>query len=419
MTLSVKNICGVFTISPSNKLAWQKIDEAVDNALKTSTDRIILDFKDVMLMEPWLNSDFRAFMVKNTADLLLYNEEIAGYIRTMCIAGGMGTSRVNVVKYTEEKKESKEEIALREAAQDWQSIVTIDPNDQSIAIVQLDKKIQAITNEKTIRYTKATILLYNKNNPNVNKFIVQTNNIYIESFSVKAFGKMCYELRSGTPQIFMKLQNFNKGIENNFRISAALGSQKDFEDPNNRIKAIRNTLKPGRVGLLMAYAKTRAIDVMGRSGGGEIRSCQPAIFLGMGTGSTKNEYSFRFQVFSLESFYTDIHWALEHDGEQLQLRSRTLEIPVNRCGLYGIFLGRDYHFNEPIQYHNGIENGTMINYDLADNGTTVKQQLTIPAFIKTVFKDHNIDADYGYLDKCIEKTHEVIIRNDGKVLADQ
>ena len=418
MILSVKDICGVFTISPSNKEAWQKVDKAVDNALKATSERIVLDFKDVLLMEPWLNSDFRSFMAKNTADLLLYNEETAGYICTMCIAGGMGTNRVNVVKYSEEKKESKDDILIRETANDWQSIIELDPKDSSVAIVHLYRKIQAITNEKTIKFTKAAITLFNKNNPNIHKFIVQTNNVYIESFSVKAFGQMCHELKSGTPQILIKLQNDNSNIENNFRISAALGSQKEFDDPNKRIKMIEKNLKPGKVGLLMAYTKTRATDVMGRSGGGEIRSCQPAIFLGISAGSIKSEYRLKFQVFNLEHFCTNVHWALEHDGEYHKLSSQIIELSVSRCGLYSIFLGRDYHFNEPIQYHNGYDNGTMINYDLNDKGTTVKQRLTIPAFIKTVLKDHEVEADYDYLDRCIQRTHEIILRNDGQLDAD-
>lgn len=418
MKLLVKDICGIFMISSSNTAAWQKIDAAVDNAIKEQKDRVELDFKDVMVMEPWLNAKFKEFMAKNTANLILYNEDTANYIQTLCMAGGMGTNRVKLIKMPTAKTESKEEKVLKRVAEDWQSIIEIDKDNPNSAVLQLDKRLQALTNDKTIGYIRETIKLFNSRNPSVRKFVIQTNKLLIESFSVKSIGQMCHELRTGTPALYVRLQNFNKDVENNCRISAAIGNQKDFESTQSRLREIRNRLKKNRVGLLMAYAKTRSTDVMGRSGSGAIKSCQPAIFLGVsGDGSSEN-FKLKFEVFDLDSFYTQVHWAVEHDGEEHKIKHRTVEIPVSKCGLYGVYLGRDYHFNEPIQYHNGVEQGTVINYTLNDESKTQKQTLTIPAFIKAVFEDYGIETDYEYLNNCIERTHEIIKHNDGQLLAD-
>lgn len=419
MKLSVKDICKIYMISPSNTAAWQKIDAAVDEARKTTDERIVLDFKDIMMLEPWLNSQFREFMKKNTADLLLYSEDVANYIRVMCLTGGMSGDRVHVVKSQAPKTETKEEKATKRAASDWQEVIVVDENNPNMAVLQLDKKLHALTNDKTIGYIRAAIKLYNQNHPNVRKFVIETNKLLIESFSVKSIGQMCHDLRNETPALYVRLQNNNKDIENNCRIAAALGSQKDFDDPKNRLKEVKKRLKLNRVGLLMAYTKTRATDVMGRSGSGTIRSCQPAIFLGVISVGGHDEYMLKFQVFNLESFYTHVHWALEHDGENHKLLYRTVEIPISKCGLYGVYLGREYHFNEPIQYHNGIDNGSVINYNLDNAGKTLKQMLTIPAFIKAVFEDYGIETDYEYLDECIKRTHEIIVHNDGELQADE
>lgn len=418
MKISAKEICGVYMISSSNSAAWGKISNAVDEAIKLANGaRVVVDFKDVMLLEPWTNQEFKQFMANNKADIIVYNDDVANYVRTMCIAGGMGTDRVTLVELPKVETETKEEKNIKRMANEWQEIIELDPDKPHIAVLHLHKRLHALTNDKTIPYIREAIKLYHTNNPHIKSFVIQTNNLMIESFSVKSLGQMCHALRnrSDGQKLYVKLQNNNKDIENNYRISAALGNQMEFESDKRRILEIKKRLKEGRVGLLMAYTKTRATDVMGRSGSGEIKSCQPAIYNGL--VNTSDGYKMRFTLYSFDRFYTPEHWAIMNDGEINKLAYRTVEIPVSKCGLHGVYLGREYHFSEPIQYHNGESNGTTTCYSIGDNQRTSKTHLTVPSYIKEVFDSYGVKYDKDYLNECIERTHKIIMHNDGELLA--
>ena len=55
-----------------------------------------------------------------------------------------------------------------------------------------------------------------------------------------------------------------------------------------------------------------------------------------------------------------------------------------------------------------------MQYKFNENGGAVKENLTIPEFIKRVFDDRGIEYDRTYLDNCIARTEKTIIHNDGK-----
>lgn len=411
IVIKAKSVYNVDTISAYNDNAWKLIDAAVDECLQQNPgEKVVVDFKDINLLEPWVNTKFREFMAKRTADLVLYNsKDVANYLKTMCITGGMGSDRVKDVTISSKKGKTREEILIEQKANEWQDIF-FPGKAPDIAVIKIKNRIDQISSARTINYIEQAILLYNKRNPGVNKFILQTDNMSVEAHSVEAIGELIVTLQQ-RDKLFLKLQNNDHNVETNSRMFAALKSQGEY-DARKRVEAIMKYLKADRPGLLMAYAKSRSVDRMGRSGNGEIRSCQPAIFLGLGKSSEGPVMKFR--VYQLDKFYTRVHWALEHDGEGHNLVSREVEIPVNNCGLYGIYLGKDYHFSEPIQYRDGRENGTMMVLDTNERGNSVKLELTIPEFIQCVFDSYDIKYDKEYLSDCVKRTKKVIEYNKAK-----
>lgn len=412
VTIFVKqNVYKVDTISRDNDKAWVVIGEAVDKAREqTPNEPVTVDFTGITLIEPWRNHNFREFMAKRTANLKVYNSaDVADYIKTMCLTGGMGDNRVVDITIKAPEAKSQFEIQAEQRAIEWQDIIEVDSNDPTVAVINISKKIDQISSEKTIAYLDKAIDLYHKNNPGVSKYVIKSLGMSVAEHSLDAIGHLIVDKQA--TGVYVKLQNNDKEVENESRMYAAICSQGKYT-AENRVETIKNSMKPGYCGLLMVYATSRGVDRMGRTGKGEIRTNTPAIFQGL----TRNNdgYSMKFKMFTLDTFCTREHWAIEHDGDVNQVKCREIEIPVMDCGLYGIYLGRSYHFSEPMQYHNGRENGTIMQYKFNENGGAVKENLTIPEFIKRVFDDRGIEYDRTYLDNCIARTEKTIIHNDGK-----
>src|SRR5699024_5941216 len=125
VVISAKKVYNVDTISHYNDNGWILIDKAVDECKKNNpNEEVVVDFKGINLVEPWLNAKFREFMAKKTANLVLYNsEDVADYIKTMCITGGMGNNRVKDITVHVEKGKTREELAIERVANNWQDII--------------------------------------------------------------------------------------------------------------------------------------------------------------------------------------------------------------------------------------------------------------------------------------------------------
>lgn len=412
IVISAKKVYNVDTISHYNDNGWILIDKAVDECKKNNpNEEVVVDFKGINLVEPWLNAKFREFMAKKTANLVLYNsEDVADYIKTMCITGGMGNNRVKDITIHVEKGKTREELAIERVANNWQDIIVPSETAADVAIINIRKMIDQISSAKTIRYIEKAIEIYHNNHPNVIKYVLNTESMSVEAHSIEAIGKLIVTLQQ-RDKIYLRLQNNDPAVENDSRMFAAIKSQGEY-DNDKRLESIEKYLKSGRPGLLMAYARSRSVDRMGRSGNGEIRSCQPAIYLGL--RNTSEGPAMRFKVYQLDKFCTRVHWALEHDGESHKIVSREVVIPVSNCGLYGIYLGKEYHFNEPLQYHSGIDNGSVKMYEVNEKGNSVRVEMTIPEFIKRVLDDYNEEYDKEYLDRCIMRTKAIIEHNDNK-----
>lgn len=412
VVISAKKVYNVDTISHYNDKGWILIDKAVDDCRNEHPgEEIVVDFKGINLIEPWLNAKFREFMAKKTANIVLYNsEDTADYIKTMCITGGMGNDRVKDITVHVEKGKTREELAIERVANNWQSIIVPSDTSSDVAVINIKKMIDQISSAKTIRYIEKAIQIYKENHPDVCKYILNTENMSVEAHSIEAIGKLIVTLQQ-RDKVYLRLKNDDPEVENDSRMFAAIKSQGEY-DIKKRLESISKYLKPGRPGLLMAYAKSRSVDRMGRSGNGEIRSCQPAIYLGV--VRTSDGPAMKFKLYQLDKFCTHIHWALEHDGEDHKIVSREVTIPVMNCGLYGIYLGKEYHFNEPLQYHDGVENGSVKMYESNEKGNSVSVEMTIPEFIKRVLDDYDEPYDKEYLEKCILRTRAIIEHNKNK-----
>lgn len=408
MVVSVYDICKVYIISYFDDEPWKKIDEAVEKlASEHPGEKIELDFQSIQLMEPWKNKIFRTFMAKRLANIIVYNESLANYIKTMCIAGGMGTDRVKLIKIEAPRVKTAAELTIERIANEWQDIFEVDENNPNTVYIRIHKKIGQMTSDDVIEYIKESTKMFLKNHE-ANKLVLDTQNLYVGQYCTNALGKLCAEYENDGIEFIVK--NNKEKVENNCKIAAALARQGEFT-PARKMAEFNKRVKVNQVGLLMAYTKTRSTDIMGRSGNGEIKSCQPAIFLG--ATKVNNTYNLKFRVYVLDKFYTRVQWAIENDGAINKLVYHEIEVPIDSCGLNGIFLGREYHFNQPIQYHNGKEGGSMELMEMDENNHSTARLVTIPTFIKKVLDDHGVEYDEENLKLCIAKTHAIIKRNDG------
>ena len=233
------------------------------------------------------------------------------------------------------------------------------------------------------------------------KYVLYTKNIHIHDSVLEKLIVFTEELR--LEGLEFEFLSDNKDMMDRYHASYVYVNSK-YLTVEDKIKIISNIIPKHTVGMLARYKSSRALDKFGREGSGEIIICRAAIFLGFKkVGDVVNAV---FLEFNGNTFYTKDHWYLDNDGEVLKrLEKNIVSMDIEDLGIYNKFLGKKYHFMEPIQTDS---EGYTTMYKLDENGRVKHEKVSIPERIKLVLDDWGIKYNKELLDKCIEKTHSIL-----------
>lgn len=401
MKVIAKEILGIDTISQGNDKPWQKLLQYMDEH-KTEVP-INFDFVGISVISPCTSPSFIKLLSNPNFCMTIYNkEELANSIRLLCTLNCFNPDRVTNIEYAKPKKVDSNESRINALANELIGYFYSEVGSNEIT-VPLFKRFDQIGHPDTLKYIETAIRRF-ADATKCEQVRIHTGKMYIQPHMIDAIVAMCDRLYKDGIDVYF--DSDIKQVQNNLDMGFAL-SKANYSLPE-KFKIMKGKLHKNRVGILTKYKDGKAKDEFGRQGRGEIVSTRLAIFKGF----TKQKGAIKaiFCVFSTDELYTSTHWALEHDGEELEFPKHDMVyINIADLGIYNDFVGTKYHFSTAIQYAPG---GEVVMFFLDESGKVSSKSLTIPERAKAVFDDFEIEYDKESLDAYITETRK-ILNKDG------
>lgn len=396
----VRDIYTVDTISKGNAKAWIKLMDWMKDNLGENED-VEFDFKGIEVVQPWATNEFRQLMQDPRVHLKIWsNESTVNTINIMCRLNGFTPDRaVNVVVQVE-RKLTKEELAIIKMANELQKYFEIDKDDSQMAILHIHKRFDQIGVPITVSYIEAAMKQFAKEN-GITKIRLDAIGITVQPSVIKNLTNLISSMAQ--EKVMLEINSSDEEVMNKVGMYQSLEGN-EIVSEKDKIRIIKASLHPGKVGMLIKYKDSKAVDEFGRSGKGKPISCRVAIYKGL--KREKDGIRLRFTTFNGKYFFTKVHWSLENDNDLLDhLETEELSIPVDQFGMYNDFLGSRYHLITPVQVH---AEDSMTMYGVDENRKITYTKMTIPERIKAVLDDWGIDYDRESLQVYIQKTRDVL-----------
>ena len=400
LEVSAKPYLQIDTISKGNDKPWNKLIGVAANIRsmeRYKDSEINFDFKGIVIGNPCNSSSFMKLLGDPKIYLTIYNNEsVAESIRIMCILNGQPTDRVTNVCTFNKNQAKKVDKQLEEMAKDLLNYFETSGNR---GVLYIQRRFDQIGVARTVDYIRAALIKYVEETGNKD-LVLFTANMSIQPSVIKLLARLEDDVKPYGATLHIVSQN------NVVNVKLGLSQRVNKADYTleDRMDIARAKLKPLRVGVLHQYKDGKAKDEFGRQGKGEMASSRIAIVTGVGIGEDKMSISFR--TYNGHKFYTKAHWMLENDGERLnELEYTDVVAHISELGIYNDFLGSKYHFVTAVQQK---PDGLVDMYSINENGSVVKDVMTIPERAKAVFDDFGIKYDEESLNAYIEATREKI-----------
>lgn len=356
------------------------------------------DFKGMEVNQPWSTSEFKMLMQNEHVHLKLWgSENTVNSINIMCTLNGFTNNRAVNAEVATTKVPSKEEQQIARMSQELQKYFEV---IDDTPVLNVYKRFDQIGVPITVSYVEGALKQYaTEHDCKVIK--VEAKGITIQSSVIENVTGMIKTMSDIGVKLI--INSSDEEVMNKIGMYQSLSAKKVYSD-KDKLSIIKSTLYPSKVGMLIKYKDSKATDEFGRRGKGKPISCRVAIYLGI--KNTDGGYSVCFRTYNGNTFYTQVHWALEHDNNTLEkLDTETVVIPLEQFGMYNDFLGSRYHLITPVQTR---PEDSIVMYGLNEEGKVTHTKMTIPERIKTVFDDWDIEYDRAGIQNYIEKTKELL-----------
>ena len=392
---------------------WKTIREEVDRITNNGEQDIMIDFKGVIVNTPWDFDEFKLLLKYKNVYMKFTNcEEMVQKIKILCITMNIPNEdeKVQNINIEMPKQKSESEKKVERIGNELLNFCEIKEKDsengenvanEKILLVSLNKKYSQLQGLDTPQYVQYAIDKKLEEDDSIKNVVLDITGIYMSEAVLEKIANLFYNY---------SIKGINCGIET---------ADSDYTDYNNKMnlfyhkitcktysddekaEIIHNVLKPGTVGLLMKYKKSRSLDQFGRHGNGAVVSSRIAIYRGLYRDKNTGKIIAKFQEFNSKRFYTKVQWMVEHDNESLKsLEMYMTSIPMEQLGLSNYFLGSQYHFAMPVQ-RSAVENKTII-VGINETGGNIRKTCTIPEMAKEVFDSWGIEYNDEALKEAIK-----------------
>lgn len=388
--LKIRDIIEIDTISQDK--VWKKIRASLPD------DEVEIDFTSVDVKEPWTCPEFvQMFSSGKVRMTFTNNESLVNRLKIMARLSNIPDDYITNIHIEKAPVKTPEELKIEK----W-GFALIDYfviGEDNVARFECKKKYTQIQNTTTIAYISKAIEKINADK-GITTFVLDLNGIVVLANIVQSIVDM--SLRFSESGINVLIDSNDKNVIDTYKLSKH-NKTTTVVSNKERFNIFRENIAPETPCMIIKYKSSKAVDDYGRHGKGEIVSCRIGIFHNVYLSN--GEFVVDLTAYRDSTFYTKIHWAVEHDNEVLKSMYREeLTMSVDKIGFGSKFLGSDYHLLLPTQ-ENLNENREVI-YDIDENGRNIKAMCTIPERIKYVFDSWGIEYNKEALDKAIKETRE-------------
>lgn len=363
------------------------------------SDGMIFDFKDVTVTEPWKSQGFKEFVSNGRVFLRLYNaKNAAATIEAWCRLSGCSYGRVMNVDILGETtaKESRMDKVIRVKAEELEGTIT---ETHLPGGVYFDVRVADVYNQvvypEHIKEIEKAILNYHEHTGAV-RYRILCGKVPVQKQMIRELAEIAVQLEAMGLEV--KIISDIPEVMDKATIWLSIKHGENYNS-EQKLRLIEKSTPVNSVGMLTEYVQTRGKDEFGRSGNGKVASCRPALYLGVireRNGGGKVLFR-RYRLFAtgklmgerIQLFTTRLHYGLENDGEAHPgLVSEDIMIPIEDLGVYTDFLGRRFHFMEPVQLD--PEGGMELYQPAACEKGFQLNILTLPEYIRAVLDEFEI-----------------------------
>lgn len=424
LRVNVYKALQVTQITPKNNKAWGVLRGMLDNPPEwaeqeenekySGIEGTLFDFDGVELVEPWQSEQFKKFFADTRAYLRIYTSEVTKHtIDTMCRIGGIKDGRVeNVDIYsTSPKTETKEEAAIRRLTAKFHDAMKQKHMPLGIrGELNMEDIISQLGSKESVQAIAEAIKLYSQET-DIKEYRVKLGMMAVLVSLIPDVARMISDLNAAGYEV--EVTSTDPDISEKINIWLSMSNGRRYNEAQ-KVMLLTNLTPQGLVGMLTEYKVTRGTDEFGRCNGGKAVACRPAIFLGV-RELKDGSHAAVFQRFRKKQFMPRLQYCLDNDGAKHPgLQWDTVHIPIRDLGIYDKYLGRLYHFMEPIQYDPEDRYTTYIcDEDTASaDGTGSDEEkshirvahITLPEFLKLTLNDFDINYNTKALDQAIYDT---------------
>jgi hypothetical protein len=403
--MKIVNVGSEYTISSignANNI-WTRM---LQDVINSNEDKVVFDFKDVKLNQPWKNESFKIFITDKRVCMRLYNnEKIKKTIDALIVLSGNSidgkVDNIEVIDSNVESIRSKNIKALTNKLVNQISYVK-DKNGLDTLRFDVGKGVTQIGSIDTVTaisealnsYAKAYAGKLKKIELNLTGVMIQENCYkYLANLSIENDFKGKGIIYEELDESYAKIKKLMK-----YRLLSETGSYTDIDKYN----IVKKDIAPGSVVMLHLFKETKATNEFGQMDDGKYTISRPAIFLGYKKDG--NNIILSFRTYIKDTFYTRVGYYVEHDMEEEmeKLETKTYDIKLADIGYGEKFTGRRGHFHLPLQFDKADSINTYIyNFDTERYDEI---SYTLPEYIKAVFDDHKVKYNEAQLNNCIQLT---------------
>lgn len=388
----------ISSIECNNTKAWKILRDWVAQ----TTGPIMLDFKDLIVKEPWINNTFQAMMAEHEVYLQFwYSAFFVSQLNASLLFHGItGTRAFNAVKQPAATKSGYRVLAETRGKAMLSAFFVEDKDGQQIAVLDISKtSLKALDSYACIPWIKVAVELYHQEH-GTSHIEIDFCDMPMNDNVIQSLGQMVSDL--GKNGISVHIRGVGGKLLDNVSSHIKL-SENGVITNSDRLRIIKRSLTENKVGMLVKYLDNKQVDSFGRYGLGVPLYCRVARYVRLVT--IRGVRTVHFVCYNGNTFYPKEHQRFYDVLNNVELKTYDVYVGIDELGLYDLFMGTKYHFCAPIQKSKA--DSTEMITDIDEDGYSARM-FTIPERIKVVFDDWNVPYDKEQLQAYIQHTQELL-----------
>lgn len=395
--LKAKEIYNVDALSPSNDAGWKKILEAVDG----ENEEIVLDFKDMIVSDPWNNRFFLSIIRGKGKTIRFYDsDEMCNGVRVFSFMNNVEVKIENIksapLKNKKEVVDTKLKAAYERKINALKKVCRV---EDGVGYIQVYEAFENLGNVETVESIGKVIPLVFEG---VKVVRVELGHATIQENMFKLLMSIVKEFEKDGVKVLINSDDVTN--RSNLQVYRDMKFDLTREE---KYEILKDKLFPNMPVLVSTFKRSKSVDKVGREGEGKETALNPAVIKELVVSEDREGnvgYKLIVDLYRAQNFMSKMSYGWDNDGaEHPGISKITQEIDVEDVGFLNEFVGRRRHIYAPIHTDDKIGVEMYVN---VGNGKVEKRRLLMAEGMKVVFDDFGVDYNRDFLESCIKATKE-------------